>query len=68
VESRKDYAEIAKQVLDSNVDVILGGGEKWFLPKGVQGRHGKGTREDGLNLIEQAKKQDILLFILEKNC
>jgi alkaline phosphatase len=55
VESRKDHAEIAKQILASNVDVILGGGEKWFLPKGVKGKHGEGVREDGANLVEQAK-------------
>lgn len=55
VKCRRDHADIARQILDSEVDVILGGGERWFLPKGTQGRHGEGSREDGLNLIEQAR-------------
>ncbi len=55
VRSRRDHAEISRQIINSGVDVILGGGEKWFLPEGVKGRHGDGVRKDGLNLIEQAK-------------
>lgn len=55
VESRRDHGEISKQILESNVDVILGGGEKWFLPEGTKGKHGEGVRKDGLNLIEKAK-------------
>ncbi|MCL0049428.1 alkaline phosphatase [Dehalococcoidia bacterium] len=46
---------IAKQVIESGVDVILSGGERWLLPVGVTGRHGEGRREDGLNLIERAE-------------
>jgi alkaline phosphatase len=34
----------------------LGGGEMFFLPKGTIGRHGVGVREDGRNLVEEAKK------------
>jgi len=48
--------EIARQVIESGVDVILGGGERWLLPEGVQGRHGTGRRADGLDLIERAKE------------
>ncbi|MCI2425016.1 alkaline phosphatase [Candidatus Acetothermia bacterium] len=48
--------EIARQVIESGVDVILGGGEQWLLPEGVTGRHGKGGRKDGVNLIERAKE------------
>ncbi|MCL0061846.1 alkaline phosphatase [Thermodesulfovibrionales bacterium] len=51
---RDDRAEIASQILHAGVDVILGGGERWFLPKGVRGRHGDGARRDGRNLIEEA--------------
>jgi alkaline phosphatase len=54
VEKRQDSAEIAKQVVESGVDVILGGGEEWLLPEGVEGRFGKGKRGDGLNLVEKA--------------
>lgn len=55
VESRRDREEIASQILHAGVEVILGGGEEWFLPKGVEGRHGKGRRRDGRNLIEEAR-------------
>jgi alkaline phosphatase len=55
VVERGDHAEIARQVIESGVDVILSGGERWLLPEGVQGRHGVGRRADGINLIERAK-------------
>jgi len=54
--SRKDYDDIARQVLTSGAQVIMAGGERFLLPKGVQGRHGRGQRKDGLNLIEEAKR------------
>jgi alkaline phosphatase len=56
VKDRRMEEEIAKQVIESGVDVILGGGERFLLPEGVTGRHGKGARKDGVNLIERAKK------------
>ncbi|MCL0107390.1 alkaline phosphatase [Peptococcaceae bacterium] len=56
VKDRGMREEIAKQVIESGVDVILAGGERWLLPKGVTGRHGEGKRTDGLNLIERAKE------------
>jgi alkaline phosphatase len=56
VSKRKNSAEIIAQLVDSGVDVILGGGEEWFLPKGKAGRHvTTGHREDGLDLIEKAR-------------
>jgi alkaline phosphatase len=57
VAKRSDYEGIALQVVESGVDIILGGGEEWLLPEGVQGRFGKGKRKDGRNLIEEAKKK-----------
>ncbi len=51
----EDGAEIAAQVAGSGTDVILLGGEEWFLPEGTQGRHGTGKRKDGRNLVEEAK-------------
>jgi alkaline phosphatase len=60
VESRRDHAEITKQIVESGVDVILGGGEVWYLPKGTAGRHAtaeESQREDGVNLIELAKSK-----------
>ena len=55
VHERDEGHEIAAQVAASGVDVILMGGEEWFLPEGSQGRHGVGRRKDGRNLIEEAK-------------
>jgi alkaline phosphatase len=55
VEDRNDDAAIAAQILASGADVILGGGEAFFLPRGAQGRHGPGLRTDGRNLIEEAR-------------
>lgn len=58
--SRRNFADITKQIVESGADVILGGGEMWYLPKGVAGRHSTTTqsqRTDGLNLIEIAKKK-----------
>jgi alkaline phosphatase len=37
--------------------VMLGGGERYLLPEGEQGRHGRGVRVDGRNLIEEARKR-----------
>jgi alkaline phosphatase len=39
VVGREDSAAIVDQLVESGVDVILGGGEEWFLPKGKSGRH-----------------------------
>jgi alkaline phosphatase len=55
VHERDEGHEIAAQVAASGADVILMGGEEWFLPEGSQGRHGVGRRRDGRNLIEEAK-------------
>lgn len=54
VANRKDEAEIVSQILAASPDIALGGGESYYLPKGVMGRHGEGSREDGRNLIEEA--------------
>ena len=50
---RRDYEQIALQVVNSGVQIMLGAGEEWLLPEGVHGRFGEGSRTDGLNLIEQ---------------
>ena len=56
VKKRRMYEEIAAQVIESGVDVMLSGGEAWLLPEGVTGRHGEGKRKDGVNLIKRAKQ------------
>ncbi|MBD2296437.1 alkaline phosphatase [Anabaena sphaerica FACHB-251] len=58
--SRRNFADITKQIVESGADVILGGGEMWYLPKGTAGRHTtaeKSQRTDSLNLVEIAKKK-----------
>lgn len=47
---RNDYNEIAKQQVYQQIDVVLGGGKKYLLPRELGG-----TRQDGLNLLEELK-------------
>ena len=60
--SRKNFFEITEQLINSKVSILLGGGEKYLLPKGAQGQFGKGIRPDNKDLIEQAKKQGYLVI------
>lgn len=53
---RSNRMEIARQVIESGAAVIMAGGEKYLLPNGHKGRHGKGSRNDKLNLIDRAKE------------
>ncbi len=56
VESRRDVTGITLEIVESGVDVIMGGGEIHYLPVGTVGRFGQeGIREDGRNLIEEAE-------------
>jgi len=53
VDDRNKEFEIAKQLIESEtVDIVMGGGIAYFLPKDKGGK-----REDGLDLIELAKKK-----------
>ncbi|MGY4691339.1 alkaline phosphatase [Salibacterium sp. K-3] len=49
VESRDNQAEIAKQMLDNDVDVMLGGGKEYFLPES------EGGLQAEENLLQQAQ-------------
>ena len=53
--NRYESDSIAGQVIHSGAQVILSGGEKYLLPKGTTGRHGKGGRHDDRNLIKEAE-------------
>ena len=65
--SRKDFSSITQQLIHSDVTILLGGGEKYLLPKNVQGRFGLGTRTDGKNLIKKAEKNGYLvIYTLEE--
>ena len=55
--SRRDYEEIALEVVESGVEIVLGAGEEWLLPMGVRGRFGMGKRTDGRNLVEELRQK-----------
>ncbi len=55
--SRRNVEEIAEQIITSGAQVIMSGGEKYLLPKGVQGFHGPGVRRDGKDLVAYAKSR-----------
>ncbi|MGL5796471.1 MAG: alkaline phosphatase [Waterburya sp.] len=55
-ENRDNVAEITAEIVESGADVIMGGGEIHYLPKGTVGRFGEeGIREDGRNIIAEAE-------------
>jgi alkaline phosphatase len=56
VRDRYDHAEIVRQILEAAPPVILGGGERYFLPRDAAGRHGQGTREDGVDMVAHARE------------
>lgn len=56
VASRGQHEAIAAKLVASGAEVLLGGGEKYFLPKGVDGVHGPGVRTDGRDLVQEARK------------
>jgi len=55
VPDRYDHAEIVRQILEAAPPVILGGGERYFLPRGVAGRHGAGVRQDSVDMVARAR-------------
>jgi glycerophosphoryl diester phosphodiesterase len=56
VANRQEVAEITKEIVESEANVILGGGETHYLPVGTVGRFGEeGIRTDGRNLITEAE-------------
>ncbi|PSW06190.1 alkaline phosphatase [Photobacterium lipolyticum] len=55
VENRDMMKNIALQMLNADIDVLLGGGEDEFLPRSENGCYPEaGEREDGRNLIQEA--------------
>ena len=55
VENRAMMTKIAEQILASDVDVLLGGGENDFIPESENGCYPKpGHRTDGRNLLNEA--------------
>lgn len=68
VDERSMTFAIVAQLVASGADIILGGGEVLFLPKDVKGYHGQfGMREDGRNLIREAKaKGYTVIYTIEE--
>ena len=69
VGNRNAWDEISKQILmgrpgknDADPDVILGGGEENFLPKGTTGVHGPSKRSDDLDLIAEARRRGYVVI------
>lgn len=58
VRSRKQQSEIAEQLLESQTDVLLGGGKAFFLPDTAA----DSLREDGQDLIAKAKLKGYTLL------
>jgi len=55
VDNRDNESEIAEQLLTSGVEVALGGGLGYFIPKeSLSPLGGNGKRADGRNLLEKA--------------
>ena len=53
---RYQHEPIALQIFESGADVILGGGEQYFLPEGAEGVYGPGARKDGRDLVAEARE------------
>lgn len=51
VPHRDSYEDIAEQQVHQDIDVVLGGGVSWLLPRGLK----PGARTDGENLVEVVK-------------
>jgi alkaline phosphatase len=47
VKNRREEFEIAQQLSERNIDIVIGGGIKFFTPKSLEG-----DRKDNLNLID----------------
>src|SRR5574338_79609 len=53
---RNDQTEIALQMIEKNINVVIGGGLKYFLPKNLSG-----ARNDDRNLIDVLKAKNYSL-------
>ena len=58
VEHRKQQSLIAEQILDSQIDILLGGGKGFFIPKSTK----ESLRDDEQDLIEKARSKGYTLL------
>jgi len=64
---RAQSAEIARQVIESGVDFIMGGGELNLLPVGTDGFHGTAAQLDALSTNPLVRPTENLLELAESN-
>lgn len=57
VRSRNNEDAIASQFLETEVDVLIGGGEYNFIANEEEATFGKAEREDGRSLVEEFKEK-----------
>lgn len=57
VPHRKMETEIAAQLVNSGVDVLMGGGERYFIAEPKDAKFGEAVRTDNKNLLKQFKSQ-----------
>jgi alkaline phosphatase len=57
VRSRNDNNEIARQITDSGVDILFGGGLSYFIPRSLEGSN----RDDNENLLDELKGKMIVV-------
>lgn len=62
IDSRNKYSEIAEQLVESEVDVIFGGGLEYFLPLDSAGSN----RADQLNLLSNFEEQGYAIVLNRK--
>jgi glycerophosphoryl diester phosphodiesterase len=62
---RSQAAEIAKQVIESGVDFIFGGGELNLLPVGTEGFHGTAAELDALSTSSLVRPAENLIELAE---
>lgn len=53
VPSRSDEDKIAEQIVDQGFNIVLGGGEHFFIPRSEEGSR----RKDELDLLDRARKK-----------
>ena len=56
VANRKENEEIARQLAESRVDLLVGGGLEWFLP-----RASRGQRRDRRDLVAEARGRGVTI-------
>jgi len=56
-QSRHEYFEIAQQLIDSKLNVAIGGGMKYYLPL-----EDGGSRKDSLNVIKELEMLDYKIY------